>query len=313
VKLVNQMKILVLIAASCLVLLFVGGPGYYSPRSYQCAWDLGHILFFSIFTYLLISYWDTLLKQRFLKQCMWALSIALLFGILIELGQVGLGDRTPDIYDLLRDIIGALVGLAFFVPSRRLVPKIRLRIFQAIVLIIVLVTIFPLAQALIDEAIARKCFPVLSDLETPFESKRWHGNFEFEIDRKMARQGKCSLRVALNTEQYSGVGLRYFAHDWGDYNCLQFSLFNPSSEPIKINCRVHDIHHDKHGQDYYDRFNTSYLLPQGWSDIKISVKDIADAPRKRKMDLVHIQGFYLFVVRLPQPRIIYIDDVRLVL
>jgi VanZ family protein len=305
------MKILIPISGICLVLLFVGGPDYYSPRSYQYAWNLGHIFFFSIFTYLLVSLWQRISKERFLKQCVWVLSVALFFGILIELGQAGLNDRTPDIYDLIGDITGVLVGLVFFVPSRRLFPKIGLHVFQVIVLIIILLSIFPLGEALIDEAIARQRFPVLSDLETPFEIKRWVGHSKFEIDHKIFRQGKSSLKVFLNTDQYSGVGLKYFANNWGNYNYLQFSLFNPSSDPIKIGCRIHDIHHIKHGQDYNDRFNTSYLIPQGWRDIRISIKDIVNAPKNRKMDLRFMQGFYIFVVRLPQPKLIYIDSVRL--
>jgi len=307
------MKILVLISGICLVLLFVGGPDYYSSRSYQHAWNLGHIFFFSIFTYLLISLWQRISKERFLKQFIWVLSIALLFGILIELGQAGLDERTPDIYDLMRDITGVLVGVAFFAPSRRLLPKIRLRVFQAIVLIIVFVSIVPLVEALIDEAIARHRFPVLSDLETPFEIKRWEGHSQFEVDRTIFRQGESSLRVLLNTDQYSGVGLKYFANDWRNYNYLQFDLFNPSSGPLKVNCRVHDFYHTKHGEHYDDRFNTSYLIPQGWSDIRISIKDIVNAPKNRRMDLRHIQGFYIFVVRLSRSKIVYIDDVRLVL
>ena len=36
--------LLAVIAAICFVLFFVGGPDYYSPRSYKYFWDLGHIL-----------------------------------------------------------------------------------------------------------------------------------------------------------------------------------------------------------------------------------------------------------------------------
>ena len=36
------------------IFLFTGGPDYYSPRSYITLWDLGHILFFTIFSYPLI-------------------------------------------------------------------------------------------------------------------------------------------------------------------------------------------------------------------------------------------------------------------
>ena len=307
------MKILILISGICLILLFAGGPDYYSSRSYQHAWNLGHIFFFSIFAYLLVSLWQRISKERFLKQCIWVLSVALLFGILIELGQAGLDVRTPDIYDIIRDITGALVGLAFLAPSRRLLPKARLRVFQAIILILIFVSIVPLGEALIDEAIAKQRFPVLSDLETPFEIKRWEGHSQFEIDHTIFKQGKSSLRVLLNTDQYSGVGLNYFANDWRNYNYLQFNLFNPSSDPIKINCRIHDFYHTKHGEHYDDRFNTSYLIPQGWSDIRISIKNIVNAPKKRRMDLSHMQGFYIFVIRLPRPRIVFIDDVRLVL
>ena len=236
------------------------------------------------------------------------LSIALLLGILIELGQAGLDAGNPDIYDLMRDITGALVGLAFFVPSRRLLPKMRLRVLQIIVLIVISLSVIPLGEALVDEAIARQQFPKLSDLETAFETKRWEGNSKFEIDHKIVRQGKSSLKVLLNTSQYSSVGLKYFVNDWRNYKYLQFSIFNPSSDPIRINCRVHDIQYNKH---YYDRFNTSYLIPQGWSDIKISIKDIVNAPWKRKMDLSRIQNFHIFVKCLPRPAIVYIDDVRL--
>ena len=305
------MKVLILIFGICLALLFVGGPDYYSPRSYQCAWDLGHIFFFSIFTYLLVNLWKRISKEVFLKQAIWVLSITLLLGTMIELGQAGLDDRSPDIYDLMKDMTGALVGLVFFVPSRRLLPKIRLRVLQIIVLIIVFLSVIPLGEALIDEAIARQQFPNLSDLETPFEIKRWKGDSKFEIDHKIFRQGKSSLKVLLDTSQYSGVGLRYFVNDWRNYNYLQFSIFNPSSDPIKINCRVHDIHHVEHGESYFDRFNSSYLIPQGWSDLKISIKDIVNAPKKRKMDLSRIQSLYIFVIRLPRPAVLYIDDVRL--
>ena len=180
-------------------------------------------------------------------------------------------------------------------------------------MIMLLFSIVPLGEALIDEALARRRFPVLSDLETPFEITRWEGHSEFGISRKIFRQGKSSLEVVLNIDQYSGVGLKYFAHDWNNFNYLQFSLFNPSSDPIEVNCRVHDIHHIEHGQDYYDRFNSNHVIPQGWSDIKISIKDIVNAPRKRKMDQGHMQGFYIFATRLHRPQTVYIDNVRLAL
>jgi hypothetical protein len=40
----NKNLLLAAFASICFVLFFVGGPGYYSPRSYKHFWDLGHIL-----------------------------------------------------------------------------------------------------------------------------------------------------------------------------------------------------------------------------------------------------------------------------
>ena len=38
---------------------------------------------------------------------------------------------------------------------------------------------------------------------------------------------------------------------------------------------------------------------------------IANAPHKRKMALNQIQGLEIFAASLPEPRTVYIDDVRL--
>jgi hypothetical protein len=57
--------VLTVIAAICFVLFFVGGPDYYSPRSYKHFWDLGHILFFSILSYLILLNWPWSSKITF--------------------------------------------------------------------------------------------------------------------------------------------------------------------------------------------------------------------------------------------------------
>jgi len=60
-----------------------------------------------------------------------------------------------------------------------------------------------------------------------------------------------------------------------------------------------------------DRFNRSYPLIQGWNRIAIDVKDISTAPQTRPMNLSQIQGIRIFAVQLPQPRVIYLECIRL--
>lgn len=231
--------------------------------------------------------------------------------MLIELLQ-GSIDRTPSIDDVMKDLLGSVVTLAFFVPSRKNISNISLRILQCGVLFLILLAIFPLAKALIDEAIARNQFPVLSTFETPFEIERWRGNSERTIDHDIVKHGKSSLKVSLTTAQYSGVFLVHFPGDWRNFNFLRLDIFNPSSEPLKIHCRVHDRLHITNGFPYDDRFNSTFILNRGWNNIKISLDRILNAPVSRTMDLANIKGFGIFVVRLPTPEVIYLDHVRLV-
>jgi hypothetical protein len=53
-------KLIFLIPVSAVLfgLFFIGGPGYHSARSYQHFWDLGHIFFFAILTFIILSLLD---------------------------------------------------------------------------------------------------------------------------------------------------------------------------------------------------------------------------------------------------------------
>jgi hypothetical protein len=116
----------------------------------------------------------------------------------------------------------------------------------------------------------------------------------------------------LNTAEYSGVGLKYFPRDWQNYEALIFSVYNPASKPIKLTCRAHDRQHTEGTQLYSDRFNKSYVLDNGWNIIKINIEEIANAPKTRQMNISQIYNLGIFAVQLAEPRIIIIDDVRLI-
>lgn len=308
----RKTQLLMLISGICLLLLFVGGPNRFSLRSYRYAWNLGHIFAFSLWAYVLLHSWKSISKAPFLKQCIWILLITLFSGILIELLQRNI-DRTPSVDDVLKDLLGSLITLVFFVPSRKHISRMSLRILQCGVFFLILLAIFPLTKAFIDESIARKQFPVLSTFETPFERERWSSNnSELTIDHDIVKHGKSSLKVSLTTTQYSGVFLAHFPEDWRNFSFLWLDMFNPSSELLKIYCRVHDRLHITNGFPYDDRFNSTFILNRGWNTITIPMEQILNAPVSRTMDLANIKGFGIFVASLPTPEVFYVDNVRLV-
>ena len=300
--------VLTMVMALMTILFFIGGPDYHSPRSLKSFWNLGHILYFAFLPLLLFSFspW-----KRFKP----ALQLSVIFGTTLGLGalveffQYGF-NRTPDMGDIFRNMIGACIAIVFLLPIRNSVPKTPMLIFKTITVILVLSQFYPIVIDLTDEHHARRDFPILSDFQTPYQINRWTGDAAITIEN-IGSQGNRAMRADLTTQVYSGVALKYFPADWQQYQWFQFRIFNPSADAINITCRIHDKKHTQDVQRYQDRFNKSQFLSQGWNTITINLEEVRRAPEKRQMDLGQVYGVGIFSSRLPHPRKIYIDDVRL--
>ena len=306
----DRLWIYVILLAAGSVLLFWGGPDYYSSRSFKHFWDLGHLLYFALLTGLLLR-WSPVARLSLARQWIIILFITLLLGASIELLQIGT-TRSPDTWDVLRDLIGSLMALVFGSSGPKLQPanwRLSLRFF---VLALVLAQLWPLAKSLTDEAIARHQFPLLSGFETPFEIDRWSGNAGLSVETVTSISAGRLLKLSLTTEQYSGVSLNYFDGDWTSARTLKISVYNPDANPLKITCRIHDLQHTDGYEEYEDRYNRSFILTQGWNHIEIDLEEVEQSPATRSIDMSRIRGLGIFVVSLPAPRILYLDDVRLV-
>ncbi len=308
----NKIKWVLFPFASVLfVFFFVGGPGYDSGRSFNHAWNMGHILFFAILTHLFISRNNQFSKKSLLAQLRRIIIFTLVLGIVIELVQYGF-NRMPDFGDLWRNLIGSLMGLFFFNPTKKAPTKLNLRIVQYIIILLVLIELFPLAVSLTDEVIAARAFPVLADFESSIEVSRWTGSARFEIDKDSPVSGESSLKVTLGTSKYSGLSLKFFPNNWQGYRELRFSIDNTTSETFKILFRIHDRQHSRSKKRYNDRFNTIFLLSPGLNHISLDLAEVIQAPATREMDLSDIVEFQLFVMEMKASKVIRIDDFRLV-
>ena len=287
----------------------MGGPGYHSPRSLSAAWDLGHIAAFSLWSYLLVT-WKALRDTSPARQWGIALAFCLVAGTATEGIQSLLG-RNASIWDLLRDMVGGAIALSWFSPSSKALPVQVRRAARTVAATLLLITCIPFATAVTDEEIARLQFPVLSDFETPFETSRWDGSARFSVDYSAARHGKASLRVEMDTSLYSGIALVHFPRDWRGYRTLSLEALNPSPQEIDIICRIHDLRHEEGVQRYEDRYNKTLHLRSGWNHFRINLEEVARAPAGRTLDLGTIRVVGIFATRLPTPRTIFLDHIRL--
>ena len=305
-------RVLLLFLSLVFPFFFFGGPGYTAIRSFKAAWDLGHILFFSVASVGLcgISYSrDSCKKPNHVFQQVFL--VVFMFGLMVEFLQMYTNGRSPDVLDLLRNQLGALIGFVFFCSVRRRLSPMLLRGLQIGTILLLLCFLWPLARAVIDERQAAARFPVLSDFETRFEDRRWRNIRQLERVDRPVRHGNRSLRVQLSTKKYSGTSLFYFPHDWSGYQWLNFSVYNPMDTGLSLHSRIHDRLHRQHGQVFKDRFHQQFTLHSGWNDLRISLDAVRHAPAGREMGMHEIEGFGIFVVRQTRPLVIYLDYVYL--
>ena len=291
---------------------FFGGPGYYTGRSFKSAWDLGHILFFTMASVSLYKfYWSRASHLKPVHLFLKVFLVVFLLGFMIELLQMRTSGRSPDAFDILRNQLGVLIGFVFFCSVRRKLNPSVLRSMQAGTILLLLCFLWPLVRAVIDERIASAQFPLLSDFETPFEVHRWQDLHQLQRVDSPVRLGKRSLRVQLSTKEYSGTGLFYFPHDWSGYRWLNFSVYNPADAELSLHGKINDRLHRQNSQGFKDRFHQQFTLHFGWNDLRISLDAVRTSPAGREMNMHEIEGFGIFVVRQARPLVIYIDNVHL--
>ncbi len=292
---------------------FLGGPGFHSARSFAELWNLGHILYFALFT---------LWLQRILRNAkissLQGLTILFflpfLVGFLIECLQYLVNGRSPSIADMLRNQLGVLTALVYqtWPQQKKNIPRcLAALLIRSLVALLLLAALTPVLTAVWDEQQAQRQFPLLADFESSHELSRWYYPRQLQLEDQIVRHGKKAARVQLSTAKYSGIALFHFPHNWQGYRWLRFSVYNPLQHSLELHCRLDDTEHRRQHGPYEDRFNTRFTLKPGWNDLSISLQQAAASPRGRAMDMTSIKGFGLFVVKQQESIAIYLDHVYL--
>jgi hypothetical protein len=289
---------------------FISGPDFYSSRSFRVLWNFGHIFFFAGAGLLLIASVAGLARKPFFGQLFWVVLFAFVTGIGIELVQYTI-QREPDIGDVGRNVLGAIVAVVFFSPARHELHYRRLWLARVLTLLLVAVPVLSLLMTIFDEKNARDEFPILASFESRGELKRWSGSANFSRLDQHTTHGDYSLQVDLGTEQYSGVSLGYFEGDWNGFYMLSVDIFNTESSMLSLTLRIHDQQHGRSNQLFQDRFNRSFTLNPGWNTLQIPLQDIASAPEGRTMDLSAIENLAFFVIAEKTRTTIYMDHLHL--
>ncbi len=228
----------------------------------------------------------------------------------IEACQSLIPGRVASLQDIILGLAGGLAVVLWKEASQHSVQKKI--ILRTLGMCGIALCLIPLLLVVFDQYRTWRDFPVLSDFESFLDVCRWEPKSRIARVRKPVKSGHYALMVSLTTDKYSGIALDHFPENWSKATALTFSVYNPG-EAETLHYRVHDWKHRGENQDYSERFNGHSNLAFGWNTIIIKIEDIKNGPKNRKNDISHIKGFGIFLVDQPVARVIYIDNVKLLL
>jgi VanZ family protein len=309
VKEINYLLIFVSLVMFCL--FFIGGPDYYSARSFKAFWDLGHVVFFALAVYLSLVYSKSFSARFIGFQVFTVVAVSLILGLLIEVLQYGLS-RNPNLADMARNIVGALVGILWFSPKRYDLSSTLVLFLKSIITIVLVFHSYIIATMLLDEWRLKNDRPALSSFNSSLELGRWVGGAKFSLVDTPLNQGRYSLKTELDTGKYSGVSLRYFYEDWRGYESLVLTIFNPDIANINITVKIYDQLHRNSEQLYADRYNRGFVIHHGWNKLIIDLAAVEVAPEARLMRMSSIASVGFFTKALKEPKTLYVGGVKLI-
>lgn len=297
---------MVLAALGLAVALAMLFPVPRASREANAVMDLGHVALFGVLALAAAALVERAGFRRGTAQLVgWTVVTG--FGGLMELAQATVG-RHPSWQDLWADALGAgaflwASSLAGWLPG----PARRVG-WLGVAILIAAAAALPTA-VLWDAVVQRRQWPVQADFEQPLEITRWEFiNCRAARSTTRARHGGGALRLEFGTAKYSAASFIWPLADWSAYREFVLELWLDPGEPISLYVKVEDLEHNGRMQDRYER---PHLLTPGWNRVVIALDDLARAPRDRQLDLRGIMRWQIYTAALAEPRVVYLDVVRL--
>ncbi len=303
--------VLFLTVAICLPLLLIADPTEMRYRLFPFAWDLGHVVLFAAATWLFFSLRPAIAQRASPGLLAWALLGTAVVSLPIELLQ-HLTGREASAVDAGRNLLGASLGVMFR-PNRgdgERPPPRFLRLARLVVLILLTLAISPLAVNTVDYVESLRAFPVLSNMQSLFETSRWEG--ERLYSKQFGPFGNRVLRADFAPGEFSSIKLNVFPGDWRGYDFLGFSVFSFAESTLPLHLRINDAHHAQSRWAFDDRYNRVLQIEPGWNRILVGLETVRTQPKRREMDMASIDNLSFFTHWQKRSHTFYFDDLELI-
>lgn len=239
-----------------------------------------------------------------------ALLACILTGAVVEIIQSQVG-RESSWSDLLLDTIGAAAGSAVFLSFHE---RRRLKITYLVLAFVLLAISLSSPVIWLYAGYQRdSAFPVIADFENTWLNKfidaRYSATYSIVPAPEAWKENTTRVaKVNFDTGPWPGLISRDVSGDWRKYRYFVFEVFNPQEQELKLVLRINDKHHNNL---HADRFNRTYDIKPGHREIKVAMDDIMRGPSTREMDMEHVFGTMVYMLRPSQPYTLYFDNFRL--
>jgi hypothetical protein len=291
-----------LVVVAWLALLHWGQP----PRDtiyWNTLFDGGHAAGFAVSTWALervLRRWTPRLSPW--KRAGTAALAACGLAVLTELAQFADPRRQPSVGDALRDMAGvaAYLALRYWHAGSWRRPAVRL----ALAATLAALTAFAFAPWVRAASAYRQrdaAFPVVVGFERGWQElflTPSHATIERVQSGGEAGTPEPTARLVLEPGRYPGFSVDELSPDWRGYDRLVMGIQVAGPAPVDLMLRIHD---GRHTGEERDRFNRLLRLHPGWQEIAIPLREVAQAPDGRLLDLADMRGVSVFAPALTAP------------
>lgn len=322
---------MLLLAAGAITLTF-GTLDLVSLPSHNRLWrevaNSGHIPLFGLLSLVILRLSVFFLKSRFTRwyaHYLVALVVVTAIGVMSELLQMS-GPRDADPYDLIRDVVGAIVFLSLIstIP-RRILPWTLVdwsqkagRLLRLAALLLLMSSLWPVFYWSAAFYERQQQFPLICGFESIWEMAfvgADSGKIErvdpppgWESDSTYSQGNNRVGRYTFALGRHPGFHIKEPYPDFSGYETLIFDLFSKSDRTHSLVVRIDDRHHNN---EYNDRFNLEIFIQPGMNRIEIPCSKIRFAPINREMDMTAIAVILFFALQPAEPFTIFVDNIHL--
>jgi hypothetical protein len=279
----------------------------------------GHVPLFAVVALALLAVARRWLPSRWRRPVpLYALVAAAggLLALVSEVAQIA-GPRDAAFVDLFNDGVGIAAALAFRASFERELPRAvsrrgARRALRHGAVLLLAASLVPVA--LWAEAYRRRAesFPLLCGFDSPW-LMRFVETGAAELVRTTppaaweAARGEVG-RLSVHGWERAGLSIEDPWPDWTGYDELRLRTFLPGGRPVTLVLRIDDRVRREHPADRYER---AFTLQPGAGELRVPLAEIAAGPRFRQLDLAHVHLLLLYARRVPEPFVVYLDDLRL--